>query len=115
MRNPNARAMKPFVKSRLARIGEALETDVAAARIPGAVVLLVHEGEVAYEYACGVRDRANGTAMTCDTLFRIASMTKPIVSVVAMMLVEEGRLALTDAGRGASAGIRGRARRRGCG
>ncbi len=96
MRSRKPAAMKPFVKSRLARIADVLESDVAAGKIPGAVVLLVHDGDVAYEHACGVRERANGTAMTRDTLFRIASMTKPIVSVAAMMLVEEGRLALTD-------------------
>ena len=77
---------------RLARIGEAFRRDVDRGAIPGAVVLIARHGRLAYLEALGYRDREAGAPMTADTIFRIASMTKPVASVAAMMLVEEGRL-----------------------
>ena len=62
----------------------------------GAVALVLQDGQPAYERAIGWRDQPGGTAMTADTLFRIASQTKAITSVAILMLVEEGRIGLTD-------------------
>jgi CubicO group peptidase (beta-lactamase class C family) len=82
--------------ARLERIGQALRADVERERIAGAVVLVARRGRVAYLEAVGFRDKAASARMTPDAIFRIASMTKPIVSVAAMSLHEEGRLQLSD-------------------
>ena len=79
---------------RLSAIGDWLRAEVAAKRIPGAVVMVARGGKLAYVEAVGQRDPASPAAMKTDDLFRIYSMTKPIVSVAAMMLVEDGRLLL---------------------
>jgi CubicO group peptidase (beta-lactamase class C family) len=79
---------------RLARVSEWLRGEVAQKRIPGAVILVSRGGRIAYLDAMGVRDPASTAAMKADDIFRIYSMTKPIVSVAALMLVEEGRLTL---------------------
>ena len=79
---------------RLTAIGDWLRAEVAAKRIPGAVVMVVRGGKLAYLDAVGQRDPASPAPMKTDDLFRIYSMTKPIVSVAAMMLVEDGRLLL---------------------
>ena len=79
---------------RLSAIGDWLRREVAAKRIPGAVVMVVRGGKLAYQEVVGQRDPASPAAMKVDDIFRIYSMTKPIVSVAAMMLVEEGRLLL---------------------
>jgi CubicO group peptidase (beta-lactamase class C family) len=81
---------------RLARIGEALGREIEHKRIPGAVALVARRGKLAYFESFGVRDPASGAPMEKDAIFRIYSMTKPIVSVAAMMMVEEGRLLLSD-------------------
>jgi CubicO group peptidase (beta-lactamase class C family) len=81
---------------RLGRIAEALRADVERGRIPGAVVLVARKGRVAYLQPVGSRDKASGAPMTPDAIFRIASMTKPIVTVAALSLYEEGRLLLSD-------------------
>lgn len=83
-----------FDVARLERLTKAFQSHVDAGQLPGAVVLIARHGKVAYARAFGYRDREAKTAMTTDSIFRIASMTKPIVSVGAMMLVEEGRLDL---------------------
>ena len=79
---------------RLARISEWLRAEVAQKKIPGAVILVSRGGKVAYVDAIGQRDPAGAAAMKADDIFRIYSMTKPIVSVAVLMLVEEGRLPL---------------------
>lgn len=81
---------------RLNRISELIRRDVERGEIPGAVVLVVRRGKIAYYEAFGHRDKANGTPMSKDAIFRIASMTKPFVSIATLMLLEEGRLYLTD-------------------
>ena len=81
---------------RLARLGEALRGEVASGRVPGAVALVARRGKLAWFECMGVRDPASGAPMMKDTIFRIYSMTKPIVSVAAMMLWEEGRFFLND-------------------
>src|SRR5262245_20002363 len=79
---------------RLARSSEWLRGEGAHEKIPGAVILVVRGGRVAYVDAIGKRDPSTQAAMKTDDIFRIYSMTKPIVSVAAMMLVEEGKLVL---------------------
>lgn len=81
---------------RLARIDEVFGREVAAQRIPGAVIMVARQGRVVYSRSFGVQDPAQGQAMPTDAIFRIYSMTKPLVSVATMMLVEEGRMQLTD-------------------
>ncbi|HZO39884.1 MAG TPA: serine hydrolase domain-containing protein [Methylomirabilota bacterium] len=81
---------------KLDRIGRTLRADVERGRIPGAVVIVARKGRIAYVDAVGFRDKAAGAAMPQDAIFRIASMTKPLVSVATMMLYEEGRLFLSD-------------------
>ena len=66
--------------------------DVERRLIPGAVLAIARGGRVGYAEAVGYRDREAGAPMALDSIFRIASMTKPMVSVAAMMLAEEGRL-----------------------
>ena len=85
-----------FSQERLDRIGQTLRADVERGRIPGAVVIVARKGKIAYADVVGFRDKAAGAAMPPDAIFRIASMTKPLVSVATMMLYEEGRLFLND-------------------
>jgi CubicO group peptidase (beta-lactamase class C family) len=83
-------------QARLKQLGTQVRADVEQRRIPGAVMLVARDGKVVYQEAIGTRDPASGAPMTMDSIFRIYSMTKPIVSVGLMMLVEEGRLQLSD-------------------
>lgn len=73
-----------------------LEADVKAGLIPGAVLLVAKGGQVVNVTAVGQQGPTDATPMTPETIFRIYSMTKPITSVAAMQLVEEGKLALED-------------------
>ena len=77
---------------RLARLSETLRQDVERDMIPGAVVLIARGGHIAYAEAFGWRDREAEAPMELDAIFRIASMTKPLTSVAAMILAEEGKL-----------------------
>jgi CubicO group peptidase (beta-lactamase class C family) len=79
-----------------AAIDRYLTDEISSREIPGAVALVVDEDEVLFIDAYGERDVANELPMTKDTIFRIASMTKPIAATAIMMLVEEGKLALDD-------------------
>ena len=81
---------------RLARIGELLKADIAAGRIPGAVIAIARHGKLVMLDAYGWRDKAAGVAMTTDTIFNIASMTKPMTTVGALMLYERGQLLIGD-------------------
>ncbi len=83
-----------FSLPRLERITAAYQGYVDRGELPGAVLLIARDGKIAYLRAIGYRDREKQTPMQTDALFRLASMTKPIVSVAAMMLAEEGRLDL---------------------
>ena len=77
---------------RLARISATFRQDVESNIIPGAVVLIARGGRVGYAEAFGWQDREAKTPMELDAIFRIASMTKPLTSVAAMILAEEGKL-----------------------
>jgi CubicO group peptidase (beta-lactamase class C family) len=79
-----------------AGIDAALRGAVERNDVPGLVALLVDRRRVLYQGAFGVADISTGRALTGDALFRIASMTKPITSVAAMQLIEQGRFQLDD-------------------
>jgi CubicO group peptidase (beta-lactamase class C family) len=81
---------------KLERISAAFKKEIDQGKFPGAVVLVARKGKLVYADAVGLQDKAAGKAMAKDSLFRIYSMSKPLVSVGAMMLVEEGRIQLTD-------------------
>ena len=85
-----------FAADRLARIDRFLDESVDSGRIAGAVALVLRDGRPVYERAVGWADREAGRRMTSDAIFRIASQTKAITSVAAMILIEEGKLALND-------------------
>ena len=81
---------------RLDRLSTTLQSEVARGRVPGAVALVARNGRVAYFESFGKRDPAADAPMAKDSIFRIYSMTKPVVSVAAMMLWEQGRFLLDD-------------------
>ncbi len=83
-------------EERFERIRNVLRAHVEEGRIAGAVALVARGGEVAFFESFGARDRERGVAMTDDTIFRIASMSKPITSVAVMMLYEQGHFLLGD-------------------
>jgi CubicO group peptidase (beta-lactamase class C family) len=83
-----------FSSSRLARIAAWQQTQVDAGAFSGAVAAIARNGKVAYLRAVGFRDRAKTIPLQPDAIFWIASMTKPVTSVAAMMLVDEGKLDL---------------------
>jgi CubicO group peptidase (beta-lactamase class C family) len=81
---------------RLKRVDAHFAGYVADGRLPGWLLTVRRHGRLAYVARCGSRDLEAGLPVTDDTVWRIYSMTKPVTSVAAMMLYEEGRLALTD-------------------
>jgi CubicO group peptidase (beta-lactamase class C family) len=82
--------------ARLERIDDFFSHEVAARKIPGAIVLIQRHGRPVFSRTFGVRDVTTQAPMTSDTIFRLYSMSKPITAVAAMTLVEEGKLALSD-------------------
>jgi CubicO group peptidase (beta-lactamase class C family) len=83
-----------FNQGKLARIGEFFGNEVATGKIPGAIVLIQQHGKPIYHESFGVQDVVSKAPITDQTIFRLASMTKAITSVVAMQLVDEGKLPL---------------------
>lgn len=83
-------------KDRFKGVQSYLRKLVAERKVAGAVAMISQDGKVLYQDAVGMQDVEAGTPMSPDTIFRICSMTKPITSVAVMMLVDEGKLALTD-------------------
>lgn len=81
---------------RLDRVGKFFKQEVEQGRLPGAVVAVARKGRLVYYESFGFRDKGAEAPMPKDAIFRIYSMTKPLVSVAALMLMEEGRLQLTD-------------------
>ena len=81
---------------RLQKITTALRQDVADKKLPGAVVMVARKGKLVYSQAFGSLNNAAGAPMRTDSIFRIYSMTKPLVSTALMMLVEDGKVQLTD-------------------
>ena len=83
-------------KQRLDALTALMKADAQAGRMPGAVMAVARNGRTAYFEAIGTKDPKSGAPMPKDAIFRIYSMTKPIVSVAAMMLVEEGKLQIGE-------------------
>lgn len=81
---------------RTQRLMDALKREVDSGRLPGAVALIARRGQIGLLEAVGVQDPATGAPMRTDSIFRIYSMTKPVVSVAIMMLVERGQLLISD-------------------
>ncbi|UFZ04649.1 beta-lactamase family protein [Bradyrhizobium ontarionense] len=83
-------------RPRLDTVSDYFRNEVSAGNIPGAVVLVQQHGRPALLQSFGYRDPATRAAMTEDAIFRVYSMSKPVTSVAAMMLVDDGRLGLDD-------------------
>src|SRR5260370_35740983 len=81
-----------FSRERLDRVVRTLNADIAKGAIPGATLLIVRHGKIAFYESFGWVDAATKTAMPKDPIFRIYSMSKPITSVAAMIWFEQGRL-----------------------
>jgi CubicO group peptidase (beta-lactamase class C family) len=81
---------------RLSDIGKALNAEIARGQMPGAVVAVARKGKLVFFEAFGYRDKDAGAPMTTDAIFNIASMTKPMTSVAALQLYEQGRVLMDD-------------------
>ena len=81
---------------KLDRITEFFNNEIASGKLPGAVVLIQQHGKPVYLKCFGVQDVATKTPMTSDTIFALHSMTKPITSLAAMMLIDAGKMSLSD-------------------
>jgi CubicO group peptidase (beta-lactamase class C family) len=85
-----------FDSQRLTRLDRYLDEYVASGRQKGSLVVITRHGKIAHLSGRGYRDEAAGLPVEPDTIWRIFSMTKPITSVAALMLYEEGALSLFD-------------------
>jgi len=83
-------------RERLAVLTQAMKQEVMQGRLPGAVVMIARNGKLVYSEAFGKLNNASGGDMKVDSIFRLYSMTKPLVSTALMMLVEEGKVQLVD-------------------
>ena len=81
---------------RLGEIAKVLNADIERGRIPGAVIAIARKGRLVYFEAFGFRDKANNVPMTKDTIFNIASMTKPMAALAALQLAEQGKIKIDD-------------------
>jgi CubicO group peptidase (beta-lactamase class C family) len=94
--DPNAAAQAGMDAERLARIAARMQAFVDAHTAAGFVTLVARRGQIVALDAVGVQDIETRAPMREDSIFQIASMTKPITAVAVMMLMEEGKLAITD-------------------
>jgi CubicO group peptidase (beta-lactamase class C family) len=85
-----------FSHDGLARVGDYIRNEVATGKIPGAILLIQQHGGPVYFESFGLRDVESKRPMTADAIFRLYSMSKPVTSVAAMMLVDDGKLSLGD-------------------
>jgi CubicO group peptidase (beta-lactamase class C family) len=85
-----------FSAARLDHIAQVLREDAGKGLVPGSILLVARHGKIAYFESVGTLNPATKAPMTKDAIFRIFSMSKPVTTVSAMMLVEEGKLALSD-------------------
>jgi len=92
----NDRLIQGFSGKRLAHLNAVMQTQVDAGMFPGAVTAILHRNQLVHFEAHGYLDAARSQPMTKDALFRLASMTKPLVTTVAMMMVEQGVFSLQD-------------------
>src|SRR4051794_38568499 len=79
-----------------ARIDAAIDQAIAEKRIVGAVVLVSHDGKLVYQRAAGFADRESKRPMQLDSVFRLSSVSMPVVSAAAMVLVDQDKLSLDD-------------------
>jgi CubicO group peptidase (beta-lactamase class C family) len=93
---PLENSARPSRGSLVEGVDAAIDSALADKRLVGTVVLIARDGEPVYRRAAGLADRENKVAMREDAIFRLASITKPIVAIAAMRLVEQGRLGLDD-------------------
>lgn len=94
---PRARPEDVGISSdRLGEIAKVIKADVEKGRLPGAVIAIARHGKLVYFEAFGFRDKVAGAPMTKDTIFNIASMTKPMVALAALQLVEQGKIKIDD-------------------
>src|ERR1700761_1602199 len=89
-------ATSGFSSAGLERVSDYMRNEVATGKIPGAIVLIQQHGRPVYDEKFGVRDVETRQPLADDTIFRLYSISKPITSVAAMMLVEDGKLRLDD-------------------
>jgi CubicO group peptidase (beta-lactamase class C family) len=82
--------------ARLEKITATFQQEIADKKLPGAVVMVARKGKLVYEKSFGGLNNAAGAPMQSDSIFRLYSMTKPLVSVALMTLIEDGRVQLTD-------------------
>ena len=85
-----------FSTERLGRIRPQMQKFVDEGKLPGILTLIARRGQIVHNECVGLRDIPAGKPIEADTIFRIYSMTKPITTTALMMLIEEGRLRLTD-------------------
>jgi len=85
-----------FSREKLQPVGDYIRNEVAAGKIPGAVILIQQHGQPIYFESFGLRDVESRRPMTADSIFRLYSMSKAITSVAAMMLFDDGKLRLDD-------------------
>src|SRR5262245_11665834 len=95
-RAADAAAARSFSSEGLGRVSAYIAGEVRRGKIPGAILLIRQHGKPVFYENFGVRDVATELSMSADTIFRLYSMSKPVTSVAAMMLVEEGKLALDE-------------------
>ncbi len=95
---PPAKPVGPpaVAPGRFEKVADLLQKQVDRKQIAGAVAVVLHQGKPVFSAALGSADVEAGRPMADDTLFRLASMTKPVTSVAVLMLVEDGRCKLTD-------------------
>ncbi len=82
--------------ARLERLTAVLKSAIDSGELPGAVMMIARDGKLIYSQSLGWQDKNTGLPMREDSIFRIYSMTKPLVSVAAMTLVEQGKLSLDE-------------------
>jgi CubicO group peptidase (beta-lactamase class C family) len=92
---PNPPGQLVVAPGRFDKVSGLLQRHVDRKQVAGAVALILHRGKPVYSAAIGAADAGTGRPMAIDTIFRIASMTKPVTSVAVLMLAEEGRFDLT--------------------
>jgi CubicO group peptidase (beta-lactamase class C family) len=93
---PKAPDAPTFSRAALDQMGDYVRNEITTGKIPGAVMLIQQHGKLVDLECVGVRDPGTGTPMTPDTIFQIYSMSKAVTSVAAMMLADDGKLALDD-------------------
>jgi CubicO group peptidase (beta-lactamase class C family) len=85
-----------FNPQKLDKVGEFFHNEIAQGKIPGAILLIQQHGKPVYHEFFGVQDVVSKAPMTDQTIFRLSSMTKAITSVVAVQLIDQGKLSLDD-------------------